>query len=919
MSEIDKKYEELKNKGLDLGAASGPEEESAAGGRMRAYEHGHIYWSPATGAHEVHGGILDLYLKNGGPGNSPITGGRDLGYPVSDEEEYVLSVPYSRFETGAIYWSPGTNGCVLYGLIYHYYKRHGGSPPVTGVIDLAGGEAVFFAGGVIYLPDGATGVTQPIIGGFEFPLMGQPGIVDPADWVSRGLGFQVRWNEMKKETYNALIAWRAGVFSDIVRGRFAVAPSESPFSQIQLTETGIRLVEETPFFTDVVATFQVFPGGSLDIKERTLYDLQLNLPHGVPYALSPHCFYVKSDWDNFGLLHITDLHICARNQRFRSMLEQRGLNEAAQNYSNFQDNFADFIKYANRLHALGLADAVVATGDLVDYVAEDHDIFGEENFERLRRMILGEPFLPGMSAGERLKIPIYMTFGNHDYRLNSYDLVADLDFPGEGKDRGLNEHSAHNLLENEALALQDGKTPEYGVSNLEGAGRMIEYDRFDNRYHYFNKHFTNERTFIVRLGKHRLVVMDTRMDNGVPDDFDLLTLLNIAFGGPGFFESQFGGGMPATRKLLAGGGSDSVGLYKKDLALLRQAISEAGPDGLVIVGMHCPAISPKGSEYPYFHRETIHPTVDPALTDAYLQRHEISDGSSWTKTGTPYFKVGTVADGMDSGVIAYGGQEFLEICAGLGLPRPVDLVLWGHHHDRVEYRIKWNNMAGTMEYYMDFYSENPKSYYHTINGADIPGARLLPKNAVLQVRVEQGIPLPVAIGVVSDHRINATYGVARTPAYAEPLNSSSAPKDWWNRHRPLLAQTSALGPIDPRQRFGKIYKLHPPQKQFRPKVETDGVPDAPRGTSIEELPGILVPPTFQGFRLIQVRDGVIARMRYIVLRDLRRDKFSTPWEGDFRGPFGGIFDRTLIGGTAEIPSPEKPIIGTFHRVRSSRP
>ena len=913
MSEIDIKYNELKTKGHDLGTALGPEEDSDAGGRVRRYEHGHIYWSRATGPHEVHGGILDLYLKNGGPGNSPMTGGRELGYPESDEERLPgYTIPHSRFETGAIYWVPGTRGCVLYGLIYEYYKRNNDlGLPLIGNIDHAGGQAAFFERGVIYVPRGAPDVTEPIIGHFAFPLMGQPRIIDPTDAVSRQLGFLVRWNELKKDTYNALVAWRASVFADIVRGMFAVAPSGSPFSQIQIADTGVRLADETPFFTDVVAMFQVFPGGSLDIRDRTLYDLQLNLPHGVPYALSPHCFYVKGDWDNFGLLHITDIHVCARNQRFRSMLEQRGLNDAAQNYSNFQDNLADFIKYANRLHALGLADAVVATGDLVDYVAEEHDVLGEENFERLRRMILGEPFLPGMPATERLRIPIYMTFGNHDYRLNPYDLVADVDLPGESKDTALNEHSTHNLLESDALALQDGRTPEYGLSNIEGAGRMLQFDRFDNRYNYFKKYFTADRTFVARFGKHRLVVMDTKMDNGVPDDFDLWTLLNVGFGGSGFFESQLGGGMPATRKLLAGGGPDSVGFVPDELGLLRNAIAEAGTDGIVIVGMHCPAISPKGSEYAYFHRETIHPTTDPALTDAYLERNEIDDGSTWTKTGTPYFKVGGITDGMDSGVIAHGGEELLQICAGLDLPRPVDLVLWGHHHDRVEYRIKWNDTARTMEYYTDFYSENPRSYYHTINGFDILGARPLPKNAVLQVRVDQGASLPVAIGVVTDHRINATHGVARTPAYGDPLNSTADPKDWWNRHRPLLAQTSALGPIDPRQRFGKFYALHPPKKHFRPNVETDGVPDVLRGTSVEELPGAVIPPSFQGFRLIQVRNGVIAKMRYIVLRDLRKDNFSTPWEGDFHGPLGGVFDGTLIGGTAEVPNSAEPIIGTF--------
>lgn len=897
MTEIDKKFKALKENGLDLGNALGPEENADSGGKVRRYENGNIYWCRATGAHEVHGGILDLYLKNGGPGNSPLTGGRDLMYPTSDEEllKGYSPISYSRFENGAIYFVPGTKGVVLYGGVYNFYQRASNlGLPLIGNFNIAGGQAAFFERGIIFRPDVTSGIsTEALVAGFEFPLMGKPGIVSLGDDPSHKLEFIVRWNELKKERYNELVGWNQNIFSELIKGMFALAPVGSQFSQLQLLELKINKVQETNFFTDVLASFKVNPENAPGLKERTLYDLQLNLKVGIPYSLSPHCFYVKTDWDNFGLLHITDIHINARNQRYREKLESKGLNDAAKNYSNYQDNFADFIKYANKLHTLGLADAVVATGDLIDYVAEDTDNYGEENFERFRRMILGEPFLPGMQPTEKLMIPIFMTFGNHDYRLASYDLVANFDLPTDKWDRALNEHSTLNLFESEAIELQDGKIPTYTVSNIEGAGKMVQYDRFDNRYIYFKKYLTKERTYVVKLGKHRLVVMDTKMDNGIPDDFDLMTLINAQIGGPGFWEGQIGGGLPATRKLLSGIGPDSVGFSPEELGMLRNAIVEAGEDGIVIVGMHCPVISPRG-EYAYYHRETIHPTADPALTDAYIKRSKMSDGVSWKKTGTPFFKDGKILDGMDAGVIAHGGEDFLKICAGIGLARPVDLVLCGHHHDRVEYRVKWNNQTNIMEYYMDFYSENPSSYYHTISSNGAGGTIELPDKSPIKIEIEQGAALPVTIKRVNDHRLNLTYGIAKTPPFAEPLNSSANQKEWWQKYRPLLAQTAALGPIDPRQRFGKFYKLEPPKLKYRPVVESHIVPDIPRGVNVEELPSRLVPPTFQGFRLMQIKKGTIVKIRYVVLNELRKNNFNSNWESDLRGPGRGGVDLSTV-------------------------
>lgn len=69
-------------------------------GRFNHFERGSIYWSPTTGAHEVHGAIRDEWAAMGFERSR-------LGYPTTDE----LPAPggrISHFEFGSIAWTAGS-------------------------------------------------------------------------------------------------------------------------------------------------------------------------------------------------------------------------------------------------------------------------------------------------------------------------------------------------------------------------------------------------------------------------------------------------------------------------------------------------------------------------------------------------------------------------------------------------------------------------------------------------------------------------------------------------------------------------------------------------------------------------------------------------------------------------------------------
>lgn len=92
---INQKYDALGGPERFLGLPAS-DETAVAGGAVSSFAGGRIWWSPAQGAREVHGAILQKYLELGGAGGS-------LGFPTSDERD----APGGRentFERGVIRW-----------------------------------------------------------------------------------------------------------------------------------------------------------------------------------------------------------------------------------------------------------------------------------------------------------------------------------------------------------------------------------------------------------------------------------------------------------------------------------------------------------------------------------------------------------------------------------------------------------------------------------------------------------------------------------------------------------------------------------------------------------------------------------------------------------------------------------------------
>jgi hypothetical protein len=71
-------------------------------GRFNHFQGGSIYWTPVTGAHEVHGAIRDKWAALGWETSH-------LGFPLTDETPAPDEMGrFNAFQNGTIYWSPAT-------------------------------------------------------------------------------------------------------------------------------------------------------------------------------------------------------------------------------------------------------------------------------------------------------------------------------------------------------------------------------------------------------------------------------------------------------------------------------------------------------------------------------------------------------------------------------------------------------------------------------------------------------------------------------------------------------------------------------------------------------------------------------------------------------------------------------------------
>ncbi len=146
VSEIDKRYNADARLRALLAANSRAEEPAGGGGRWKQFQRGLLFWSVATGVHEVHGGISAHYLALGGSNSL-------LGRPTSDEvDAETAGSRQSVFQGGRIYWTRPTGAHEVHGAILYNYLALGSAGsdlglPISDEYSVDGGRESAFQHG----------------------------------------------------------------------------------------------------------------------------------------------------------------------------------------------------------------------------------------------------------------------------------------------------------------------------------------------------------------------------------------------------------------------------------------------------------------------------------------------------------------------------------------------------------------------------------------------------------------------------------------------------------------------------------------------------------------------------------------------------------------------------------------------------
>jgi len=180
---INDKYTQLGGEASVLGRSTTEVQPAPDGvGFFQPFQSGSIYWHPATGAHEVHGDILGKWSSMGWERSL-------LGYPVTDETTTPDGIGrFNHFQSGTIYWTPKTGAHEVHGDILGRWSSMGWERsilgyPVTDETTTPDGIGRFnhFQGGSIYWTPktGAHEVHGDILGkwssmGWERSILGYP-------------------------------------------------------------------------------------------------------------------------------------------------------------------------------------------------------------------------------------------------------------------------------------------------------------------------------------------------------------------------------------------------------------------------------------------------------------------------------------------------------------------------------------------------------------------------------------------------------------------------------------------------------------------------------------------------------------------------------------------------------------------------
>ena len=423
-----------------------------------------------------------------------------------------------------------------------------------------------------------------------------------------------------------------------------------------------------------------------------------------PLQVLPHAVYILDlqEKTEFSFLHITDTHIAVRNDLIPEVLaETRERSEWRQlqlRYHNFNDNLRAVIRFANKEKV----DFIVITGDLVDFYHDGvltkadgsayyQDYEAGERGERggwlgrppqetsnLRKFV---DIITGRDGrSEALQCPIFTVLGNHDYLLMEYPISMNATAIGFSikqvrkpdawglSDQEANEFEFWKRQKGDSLAKRIERRRPGKSFDRPGCeqGRCILYGTPEFEAVNYSQYLTEicyDTDFIVRLGKHRLICLNTGEDVGIPDlDHLLMNELNLY-------------NIPTAEKHYLDDQSHNRGILPSHYEMINEASREAiSNDGLACLFTHAPLVRERSPGD--FDSSSVQWNLGVSISgDTFCLNHHNEENAN-------------AIQGMDGAIAEWNSQipipmvKWLQTGAG-GL----HAIFSGHSHDVREYRM----------------------------------------------------------------------------------------------------------------------------------------------------------------------------------------------------------------------------------------
>jgi len=309
-------------------------------------------------------------------------------------------------------------------------------------------------------------------------------------------------------------------------------------------------------------------------------------------------------------------------------------------------NFIEFIKKANRMMDDGEINFIVLIGDLVDYKYKETRSKSGTAFNDTEWSILEDMILGTHPKSEGLRVPVFMTTGNHDYRLYPYKLQI----------YGLKHCGISDEVTKEYLK----RTKEY----LKFKYRLEDFDALkinigkNHSLNYYYRNFNPFDDYGFDFDGIRLVFMDTGSDFFCHPS-ELLTSKMLYF----------------LRRIF--NGLISIGFSWKQIQLFRRHIEAILTDKPIILFCHAPLLNTNKDTDKYLVKEYSLPlkVKSKNVNEALGKKNSLKFASEIIKSGLGYSTI---------------YKNHLPVLSALCEHNGPSVIMSGHIHRHIEFGIAKN-------------------------------------------------------------------------------------------------------------------------------------------------------------------------------------------------------------------------------------